>query len=67
VVRDIVSLGYKIPAVVMIIASLLYIGFGIYKGTVIRVTPLTISSNLIQQEQKIVFISDIHVDSLHSR
>ena len=51
----------------MIAISLLYIGFGIYKGTTIKVTPLSISNNLIKKDLKIIFISDFHVESIHNR
>ena len=65
--RDIISIWYKIPSLIMIAISLLYIGFGIYKGTTIKVTPLSISNNLIKKDLKIIFISDFHVESIHNR
>ena len=67
VIRDIVSIWYKIPSFIMIGISLLYIGFGLYEGTTIKVTPLSLSSDLIKKEHKIAFISDFHVESIHNR
>lgn len=66
IIRDIVSIWYKIPAFIMIGISLFYIGFGIYKGTNIKLTPLLISNELVKKNQKIVFISDFHVETIHN-
>lgn len=41
--------------------------FGIYKWTTIKVTPLTISNPNISKNYKIVFISDIHVDTIRNQ
>ena len=65
-VRDLVSIRYRISPLYMIIISMIWIGFGIYKGTVIKTTPLTISDSRIIKNQKIVFISDIHADAIHN-
>lgn len=67
VLRDILSLWYKIPSFIMIAISLVYIWFGVYKGTTIKITPLSISNTLIKKTEKIVFISDIHVEAIHNR
>lgn len=66
IVRDIVSIWYKIPVVFMIAISVIWLGFGIYKWTTIKVTPLTISNKNISKDYKIVFISDIHVEIIHN-
>lgn len=49
----------------MIVLCIIWLGFGIYKGTTIKVTPLTISNENITKDYKIVFISDIHVEAIH--
>lgn len=66
VIRDIMSIWYKIPSFIIIGILLLYIVFGIYKGITIKFTPLFISSDLVKEEHKIVFISDLHVESIHN-
>ncbi len=63
--RDIISIWYKIPYIFMIILCIVWLGFGIYKGTTIKVTPLTISNENIKKDYKIIFISDIHVETIH--
>ena len=65
--RDIISLRYKIPVLGMSIITILRIGLGIYKGTTIKITPLSIVSNHISKNYKIVFVSDIHVEAIHNR
>jgi predicted MPP superfamily phosphohydrolase len=66
ILRDIISIWYKIPVIFMLILSTIWLWFGIYKGTTIKITPLTISNNNITKNYKIVFISDIHADIIHN-
>ena len=47
-------------------ACLLRVACGVYFGTHTKVTPLDISSPHIQQEHKIIFISDLHVELIHN-
>ncbi|MFZ2150787.1 MAG: metallophosphoesterase [Candidatus Absconditicoccaceae bacterium] len=51
----------------MIILFVIRLGFGIYKGTTTKLTPLHISNNRITNPYTIVFISDIHVDSIRNQ
>ena len=63
-VRDIVSIRYKVPALIMGIACLLWIGFGLYMWTTTKVTPLSITDTRISKPVKIAFVSDFHVDAI---
>ena len=65
--RDIISLRYKIPVLGMSIITILRLGLGIYKGTTIKITPLSIMSNQINKKYKIVFVSDMHIEAVHNR
>lgn len=68
IVRDIVSFFYTIPPMVMIGVSFLWLGFGLYYGTFhIQITPLTMVSNRLTNNYKIVFISDLHIEAIHNR
>ena len=49
----------------MFIMSFFWIGTGIYYGTQTKVNQLAINSDRIQENKKIVFISDLHVDTFH--
>lgn len=62
--RDIVSIWYSIPPLFMIGWSLLWLGFGLYKWTKIKITPFTITNKNIKKDHKIIFISDIHADAI---
>lgn len=67
ILKDIVSIWYDIPPIVMIGVAIAWIGYGMYKGMKTRITPLTISSSAISKDHKIVFVSDIHVDAIRDR
>ena len=68
IVRDIVSFWYKISPMIIIIVSLIRLSLGVYYWTVhIKVTPLVVSNDRIHKEYKVVFISDLHVEAIHSR
>ena len=66
ILRDIISLRYKIPVLGMSIITILRLGLGIYQGTTIKITPLSISSNQINKNYKIIFISDMHIEAVHN-
>jgi predicted MPP superfamily phosphohydrolase len=66
IVRDIVSIWYKIPFLVMTIISILRVLVGIYFGTNTKITPLKITNTHLSNDRKIVFISDIHVEAIHN-
>lgn len=67
IARDIISIYYKIPPVFIIIACLIWIVLWIYKWTTTKFTPLHISSDQIIKPYTIVFISDIHVDTIRNQ
>lgn len=68
IVKDIVSFWYKLSPMIMIILTWICLLLGVYYGTFhIKITPLTIASERIHKEYKIVFISDLHVEAIHNR
>jgi len=66
IIRDIISIWYKIPFLTMTIVSILWVLVGIYFGTNTKITPLNITSTHLSGIHKIVFISDIHVETIHN-
>lgn len=67
IARDLISFWHKIPPIVMIILSVLWVGSGIYYGVTIRTTPLSLSNPALKKDHNIVFISDLHVESVRNR
>lgn len=66
IIRDSIAIRYNIPPFFMAILAVTWLGYGIYKGTSIKVTPLTIISDRVNKEHKFVFICDIHADAIRN-
>jgi len=66
IIRDVISIWYKIPFLAMTIVSILWVLVGIYFGTNTKITPLNITNAHLSGTHKIVFISDIHVEAIHN-
>lgn len=65
-VHHILSLWIKVPAWTVSVAMVAIIVYGFLMGSITKVTSLTISTNKIPRDLNIVFISDLHVEYVHS-
>ncbi len=62
--RDIVSIWYKIPGLIMIIVTGLYLLIGFYMWMTTKTTNLVLENTGLTSNYKFVFISDLHVQAL---